>query len=40
MISGTSENYQHYAPYLFTQNSKSDAYNNQLIEILLGKNVT
>ncbi|XP_061184993.1 uncharacterized protein LOC133193009 [Saccostrea echinata] len=40
MITETSENYPHHAPHLFTQNSKVDAYNNQLIEKLEGEKVT
>ncbi|XP_062599574.1 uncharacterized protein LOC134261132 [Saccostrea cucullata] len=40
MITETSDNYPHHAPHLFTQNSKVDAYNNQLIEKLEGEKVT
>lgn len=40
MITETNENYPHHAPHLFTQNSKVDAYNNQLIERLEGEKVT
>lgn len=40
MITETSDNYPHNAPHLFTQNSKVDAYNNQLIEKLKGEKVT
>lgn len=32
MITETSVNYLHHAPHLFPQNSKVDAYNNNLIE--------
>jgi DNA replication protein DnaC len=39
MISETSDNYPHHAPHLFTQNSKVDAYNNQLIEKLDGEKI-
>ncbi|XP_062602358.1 uncharacterized protein LOC134264070, partial [Saccostrea cucullata] len=40
MITEKSDNYPHHAPHLFTQNSKVDAYNNQLIEKLEGEKVT
>lgn len=40
MITETTDNYPHHAPHLFTQNSKVDAYNNQLIETLEGEKVT
>ncbi|XP_062614811.1 uncharacterized protein LOC134276593 [Saccostrea cucullata] len=40
MITETSDNYPYHAPHLFTQNSKVDAYNNQLIENLGGEKVT
>ncbi|XP_062616288.1 uncharacterized protein LOC134278001 [Saccostrea cucullata] len=39
MITETSDNYPHHAPHLFTQNSKVNAYNNQLIEKLEGEKV-
>ncbi|XP_061193259.1 uncharacterized protein LOC133201473 [Saccostrea echinata] len=40
IITEASENYPHHAPHLFTQNSKVDAYNNQLIEKLEGEKIT
>lgn len=40
MVTETSDNYPHHAPHLFTQNSKVDAYNNQMIEKLEGEKVT
>ncbi|XP_078328660.1 uncharacterized protein LOC144623788 [Crassostrea virginica] len=39
MITETDDNYPHHAPHLFTQNSKVDAYNNQLIEKLDGEKI-
>jgi hypothetical protein len=39
MISEASDNYPHHAHHLFTQNSKVDAYNNQLIEKLEGEKI-
>ena len=39
MITETNENYPNHAPHLFTQNSKVDACNNQLIERLEGEKV-
>ncbi|XP_065942483.1 uncharacterized protein [Magallana gigas] len=40
MVTETSDNYPHHAPHLFTQSSKVDAYNNQMIEKLEGEKVT
>lgn len=40
MITETDDNYPHHAPHLFTQNSKVNAYNNQLIEKLDGEKIT